>query len=81
MEFICLNCLFEFTENEAIIKEFGTGATLSKIEDYACPECESLKIKECNMDEYIKVGYNHVVPTLRVRIGFRFSSPIVLIKL
>lgn len=40
----CLNCGNEFEESESIIIEYGTGAVLSKIQLFGCPECECTKL-------------------------------------
>ena len=44
--FICIDCQEEFEENDAKIIEYGTGAVLSKVELFSCPECGSTKIKD-----------------------------------
>jgi len=44
--FICLNCELEFSEQEAILVEYGTGAVSSKVQEYGCPCCKSTIIKE-----------------------------------
>lgn len=40
----CLDCGEEFEEYQAGIIEYGTGAILSKVEYFTCPECYSIHI-------------------------------------
>lgn len=42
----CLDCTYEFSENEAEINEYGTGSINSKVELLACPDCGSQEIKD-----------------------------------
>lgn len=46
MTFICLDCGNQFEEQDATITEYGTGAVLSKLELFTCPECGSTNIKD-----------------------------------
>jgi len=44
--YACLDCQEKFEEQDAKIKSHGTGAVLSKVELFACPECDSENIKD-----------------------------------
>jgi len=44
--FKCLACENEFTENDAKIVRYGTGAVLSAVEMFSCPECDSTHIMD-----------------------------------
>jgi DNA-directed RNA polymerase subunit RPC12/RpoP len=46
MEFKCLICEFEFTENESKVSYIGSGVDLSKDGFFRCPECDSIKIMD-----------------------------------
>ena len=44
--FTCLSCDNQFQESEAKIIRYGTGAVLSAVELFSCPECDSTNIKD-----------------------------------
>lgn len=45
LDYICLDCDYEFDEYEAKTVSYYAGATRSKSEYFACPICESTRLK------------------------------------